>query len=147
MKNMVKTKRFLWVLNPLFLRHWGFGVGGGRMRAAMFANHVNNRFEEDLLIKVGSIEHPTVWQAFVNWQRGLAPCPAKGSEGEENFHIFLLDQFSDLLFQALLLGPCIRKYKVLFLTGPTQNVLNVWGWQKTLPKSESAAIKQQDVKF
>ena len=99
---MVKTKRSLWVLTPI-LGHWGFGIGGGRM----VANHVNNRFEEDLLIKVGSIEHPTVWQASVNWQRVLALCPAQRREDKEYFHIFFLAQCPDLIFQLFHVCPCI----------------------------------------
>ena len=77
----------------------------------MVTNQINNRSEDGRLIKVALIEHPTLWQAIVNWPRVLALCPAWGSEDEEYFYISPLAQCSDLSFQILLVCPCIRDYK------------------------------------
>ena len=73
----------------------------------MFANRVNKRVDEALLIKVSLIKHPAVGQAFVNWYRTLTTRPTARREGKEYFYVFLVALFPDKLFQLLHLCPCV----------------------------------------
>ena len=67
---------------------------------------------------------------------------------------YLLDLADCLLWQVDLDKPAHLPISIslvnvqgVFLTGPTQKVLSVWGWQNPWQRSESGAIQQQDVKF